>query len=365
MNYISNIDTICILIDTENFETTSKPIIEYLSKEKEIAKSCSVIDTNYKHLITISNMDFYLSTSGTRGYSYILINNGFQINISQFRSKIDSFSPIQVRISSEYLWSYGLSNSWSIIHNWLVETFGNILIEKVFRLDLCSHISGVDFVSDYKHIYKGNFKKREVFYTNNDISAITFGSRKSKNIYCRIYNKTLEINERRHKLWFNEIWQSHNLDINNVWNLEFEIKSEFLRQFYIHTVNDVLKHLESIWKYCTTEWLVKIDKINSRIERCPTNSEWLNIQNNYSSFRSHELIKLDRILTIDANSLLPNIVGNITSYSAKINNSNINEVFSNLLAKTKHYLFKKETSFENEVNRKKAILIQSEVKHNE
>jgi len=361
MNYISNIDTICILIDTENFEQVSVNILERLQKEKELAKSNYTRDANYKHLININNLDFYLSPSGTKGYSYILQNTGFQINLAQFRSKLENFAPIQVRISSEYLWAYGLSTSWSIIHNWIVETFGNISIEKVFRIDLCSHISAIDFVTDYCLVYKGNFKKKQIFYTGNSISAITFGSRKSKNIYCRIYNKTLEIQEMKHKSWFYEIWENNHLDINNVWNIEFEIKSECLRQFNINTVEDILTHLQSLWKYCTTKWLVKVDRINERIERCPINSDWQDIQRNYDKFHSFELIKAEKQLSSDANILVPNIVGNITSYSARKKKININEAFYNLYFETKKYLRHKDTCFEDEVNKKIAFLGKSEV----
>ena len=35
MNYIANIDTICILINIENYETFNKKLFEFLSNEKE------------------------------------------------------------------------------------------------------------------------------------------------------------------------------------------------------------------------------------------------------------------------------------------------------------------------------------------
>ena len=193
MNFISNIDTICVLVDTENYEQEAEQILKYLEKEKENAKLYSLENASYKHLIKINNMSFTLSANGKKGYAYLLQNSGFQVDIAQYKSKLKNFLPIQIRISSEYLWAYGLSHSWSIIYNWIVEAFGNIINEKVFRLDLCCHISDIDFVKDCEISYKGDFKKRQVFHTGNNINALTFGSRKSKNIYCRIYNKSLEI----------------------------------------------------------------------------------------------------------------------------------------------------------------------------
>lgn len=361
MNYISNIDTIYILIDIEDYEENNKKLLEYLSKEKEIAKLNVISNASYKHMISINNMTFEILNTGTKGYSYILHNSGYQINIAQYKSKLENFSPLQIRISSEYLWAYGLSDAWSMIYNWIVETFGNVISEKVCRLDLCTHVSDIDLITNHEISYKGNFKKRETFYTGKNISAITFGRRTGKNIYCRIYNKSLEIQEKKQKTWFYRIWKNNNINIKNVWNIEFEIKSELLRSYSINTVHDVLEHLQDLWLFCTNKWLVKVDRTNTRIERCITNNDWLELQKAYINFNSKGMVKREKQIELDAIILIPNIVGNITSYSARKGRINIDEAFSNLYRDTKKYLSNKETSFEEEVSNKRLILNNSEV----
>ncbi len=361
MNYISNIDTIYILIDIEDYEENNKKLLEYLSQEKEIAKLNAISNASYKHMININNMTFEILNTGTKGYSYILHNSGYQINIAQYKSKLENFSPLQIRISSEYLWAYGLSDAWSMIYNWIVETFGNVISEKVCRLDLCTHVSDVDLITNHEISYKGNFKKRETFYTGKNISAITFGRRTGKNIYCRIYNKSLEIQEKKQKTWFYGIWKNNNINIKNVWNIEFEIKSELLRSYSINTVHDVLEHLQDLWLFCTNKWLVKVDRTNTRIERCITNNDWLELQKAYINFNSKGMVKREKQIELDAIILIPNIVGNITSYSARKGRINIDEAFSNLYRDTKKYLSNKETSFEKEVSNKRLILSNSEV----
>ena len=179
-----------------------------------------------------------------------------------------------------------------------------------------------------------------------------FGSRKNNNIYCRIYNKTLEIQENKKKNWFIDIWKNNNLDINNVWNIEFEIKSDFFRKFSLRTLSDVLNSLNDIWKFCTDKWLKKIDRTNKRVERCETNKDWLNIQKCYETFKSKELIERDKQLQINADKLIPNIVGNITSYSAMKNENNINLAFQDLLENALKYLDNKKTDFKSEVDTK-------------
>ena len=364
INKISNIDTIYILIDINNYETNCNKILQFLEREKEKAKLELVSNANSEHLVTINEMPFKLLSNGTRGYAYILHNAGYEVKISQFKSKIKSFMPLQIRISSEYLWSKGLIESWNIIANWVELTFGNIEENKISRVDLCMHTSDIDFIKDYEISYKGKFKKDNISvvdYTNKKINSITFGTRKGKNIYSRIYNKTLEIKEKKIKSWFTEIWKKGNLDINNVWNLEFELKSEFLREFKIKTIDDLEKSLKDIWEYCTKQWLVKIDKTNARVERCKTNEQWIEVQRAYDDFKSVGLIKREKQLQMDADILIPNIVGNITSYSARKNIFDIDVAFKDLYNNSKKYLQVKQTSFETETKNKLHDLKESKV----
>lgn len=342
-------------MDIKNYEKNSIEILQFLEKEKEKAKLELTSNANSEHLITINEMPFKLLSNGTKGYAYILHNAGYEVKISQFKSKIKNFMPIQIRISAEYLWSKGLIKSWNIITNWIELTFGTIEENKISRVDLCMHTSDMDFIKEYGTSYKGKFKKDSVNvinYTNKKINSITFGTRKGKNIYCRIYNKSLEIKETKTKSWFNHIWKHNNLDINNVWNLEFELKSEFLREFKIRTVEDLEKSLKDIWKYCTEQWLVKIDKTNARVERCKINEQWIEVQGAYNDFKSVGLIKREKQLQMDADVLIPNIIGNITSYSARKNIFDIDMAFKDLYNNSKKYLKTKQTSFEKETRNK-------------
>lgn len=356
INKISNIDTLYVLIDIENYENSSAKILEFLKKEKEKAKLLLSNNSNLKHLISINDISFELLPNGSKGYAYILHNSGYEIKISQFKSGIESFSPVQIRISSEYLWSKGFIQSWNIIKIWIEETFGKIKKNKISRVDICTHTSDIDFIEDYQSSYKGAFKKTGVTYTGNNINCLTFGSRKGKNIYCRIYNKTLEIKETKRKSWFTDIWLRNNLDIENVWNLEFELKSEFLREFNITTIEDLENRLKDIWHYCTKEWLVKVNRINTRIERCPINEKWQEIQQAYDNFLSKGIIKREKQIDMEADTLIPNIVGNITSYSARKNIICIDNAFENLYKNTKEYLAIKNTTFEKETNKKIHLL---------
>lgn len=356
MKKIENIDTIYILVDIAEYE--QKDILQYLKEEKEKALLGATSNTSYKHLIPINNLTFQLLPNGSQGYTYILRNNGYEVKLSQKKSKLEAFFPIQIRISAEYLWAYGLTNSWSIIYNWIVETFGDIIRHKVCRIDLCCHVSDIDLISDYENVYKGKFKNKELFYSGNKANSITFGSRKNKKIYCRIYNKTLEIQQTKKKKWFKEIWQNNDMNIDNVWNIEFEIKSDILREFNLIELKDIISSLKGLWKYCTNEFLIKVDRTNTRIERCQTNKEWQEIQNAYNNYLSKDLIQRNKQIELDAQALIPNIIGSITSYSARTGDLDITQAFHKVYKDSQKYLKNKQTNFIAEVKNKMTLISQ-------
>lgn len=354
MNYIKNIDTIYILVDIESYENSSSKTIQYLEEQKLALKTAD--KGNYSHVISVGNISFEIFSTGVKGYSYILHNLDYQINIAQFRSSLHSFYPIQVRISSEALWCTGIKKAWSNIYTWIEENFGKIINTKVCRIDLCLHTSDIDFITDFENVYKGKFKKYVTTFNGSSINSLCFGSRKGKNIYCRIYNKTLEVRETKSKVWFFDIWKENNMDIEKVWNLEFELKSEFLRELKLSTIEEVCSSLPNLWKYCTEEWLVKIDRTRSRKERCPTNNLWSEIQKVYESFSSKEFIKREKQLSLEASSLVPNIIGNITSYSARKRDYDLQHIVYELEKVMTQYLKQKETTFSEEVFKKRKVL---------
>ena len=350
MNCIPNIDTLYFLVDITNYETTCENLLNNLKKEKEIALYKFQANKSI-HTIEINNMKFQINHSGTRGYEFIIRNDYFELCIAKYRSPIAGFKPIKIRISSEALWSIGFIQSYETIKNWINLSFGQITSENVYRIDLCNH-SNTDYTSNHEKNYKGNFKKQNITYSGNNINAICFGSRNNKLIYCRIYNKTLEILETKRKSWFYEIWKNSNLNIENVWNLEFEIKSEFLRSKNLITVYDVYEHLQDLWRYCTENWLVKINTDNSRKTRCSINPDWLEIQNAFNDFKSNGLIDNMSISTCNASLLIPELSGFITTYSANKKIKDINSALELIKNDTQHYLKSKNTTFSEVVNNK-------------
>jgi len=75
---------------------------------------------------------------------------------------------------------------------------------------------------------------------------------KSSPVYLRIYDKGKEVKkkgteERWLLLWFID-------DAQDVWRIEAQIRRNILKQFSIHTIDDLLKKKAGLWRYVTEDW---------------------------------------------------------------------------------------------------------------
>lgn len=346
------IDTLCALVDVSKYDECIKNYIPILEEKKEEAKLIASKCSSEKIMININGLTFQILGNGSKGYAFILHNSEYEVKLAQFRSKQEDFFPIYIRIKSECLWACGYEESWRYILNWISTGIGSINSNKVNRLDLCCHTDNLQLSDDDINTFKGSFHKDEIFRNRRKISGMSFGSRETNNIFCRIYDKYLEVSQKSKKLWFKDIWIKNGLVPEKVWNVEFQLNRTFFKEHMIDSVEDAFARLKTIWLYCTTEWIVKVDLTRSRIERCPTNDAWLSIQTAFVNHRSLSLITRQEQMLWDAEALVPNTIGNLTSFAALLGNDDIETVLLKLKLDGQRYLKNKKTDFRNVVNEK-------------
>lgn len=363
---IAMIDSLFVNIDIDDYENELKGLLSELEKKKTEAKLAGTNNVSAKVTIQIGSYTFEVLPNGTLGHAYILHNNEYEIKFSQFRSPKKEYFPISLRIKSEYLWAVGYENAWNSLKRFIEKYIGHISEQQVSRVDLCCHTDNLILTNNDDLSFKGKFYSHEIKTFRRKVSGMNFGSRNTGKIYCRIYNKTLEVIQKRHKAWFFTIWENSGLLINNVWNVEFEIKRDFLREKGINSVEDLYRSLKTIWEYCTYNWLVKTNLDRTRIERSSTNEKWEVIQHAFDNCQNKSFITITEQKEIEASSLIPSIMGSLTSYGAKIGVHNYINVMKLFSKRGNEYLYNKDTSFDREVIEKRKLLIQeSEVMSNE
>ena len=85
INYISNIDTICILVNIENYEENCRKLIQHLLESRERAKVNDKDNLQHKELLTINDITFQILPNSCKGYACILRNDDYELKISQYK----------------------------------------------------------------------------------------------------------------------------------------------------------------------------------------------------------------------------------------------------------------------------------------
>lgn len=335
--YISNVDSLFFSIDIKDFEEHNKTLLQVLAFKKDEAKA----DTMKEVFLDLGIYKFHILPNGLRFHAYILHNENLSISISQARSKSKNNYPVAIRIKSIMLWQYGYIEAYTKTMEIIQNIFKGIIIdEKISRADLCCHIDNLNITASDFNNFRGNFKKNELFFTNRKLTGITFGTFTEKNCMLRIYDKSLEI-KTSGKTWFNLIWTGHDMDIENVWNVEFQVGRTFFKEHNIETIQDFILKARAIWEKLTTEYCCLIIPDDSNISRCSTNPIWLELQQSYNTFIKTELIKREKQMRCRADELLPLLTGVLLSYGACNFNLSIDDTLEDFKNALKVYLAEK------------------------
>jgi hypothetical protein len=359
---IPMVDTLCISIDITNYgfkdldERLQIDILPYLAEQKEEAKIKYSENMNYKHLVEIGGQSFQLLQNGSKGYAYILHNDAYEVKLAQARSKSENIFPCFIKIKQEYLWSKGVQASWDIMKEWLTKNIGEIKTTKVSRIDICCHTDELQLKDTDIDTFEGRYRTDTIYRHKRQIATMCFGSRSTGTLLCRIYDKTLEVTQKKQKMWFFDVWHKKGLNLNNVWNIEFEINREFLKEIKLDSIEDVLGNLKSLWQYCTATWLQKKVLDATRIERCSLDPRWESIQKAFDSFEGKTLVTREQQQEASALALIPGTIGNITSFAARADITNIDRVFDMIKSQGAKYLHSMDKSYQKAISDKMALL---------
>ena len=311
---ISNIDSIFFSLDIKNYDHNNKELLQFLEIEKEESKE----DRLKENIINVGDRKFIILPNGARFHAYILHNESIEIKLSQARSRSKNNYPVSVRIKSLLLWEKGFIQAYLDTIDYIKTIIqGDIIAEKISRADLCCHTDKLKFdnMLDIYENWRGTFRKVEHYFYNRELNGLTFGSFNDKNVMCRIYDKSLEIKSSG-KSWFNDIWIESKMDIDNVWNVEFQVGRKYFKDYNIETVQDFIINMRGIWEHLTKTWITYINMDDSNISRCTTKESWLDIQNSYLDYCNYKPIKREKQVNKNAQNLIPLLVGVFTSYGA-------------------------------------------------
>lgn len=162
----------------------------------------------------------------------------------------------------------------------------------VSRVDVHADFQGVVFNHTDKESFVTYAKSCRANWDQDVFSGFSFGSRGSKSVSARIYDKTLEIAKKGGTYWF-DYWGDLYDAEETVWRIEYEFHRTFLRKFGVHSLEQVFASLGGLWKYGTDNWLsLRVPTLDETHARWHVDEMWKSIQSASLSWHAVGLEKV-------------------------------------------------------------------------
>lgn len=186
---------------------------------------------------------------------------------------------------------------------------------KLSRIDLFCDVQGWNLSGDDRSRFGCRADRRTLHEADGTFTGFEFGSRSTKTLSCRIYDKTLQVSKKGLD-WWPKIWGSKFDRTRQVLRIEFEIGRQGLKEFGIDRPEDGLRLVHELWASATSKWLTYRDPTSDETRsRWPIAAEWVDIQN--ASLRG-DAVGIDRIRKARQKGELRLLVPAFVGYAARI-----------------------------------------------
>jgi hypothetical protein len=236
--FLFNVDTLWYTYDASNYDEIMKEgLADRLIHGKEVAEETGELDyiqvllDRYDYPVT-----FEIQSSGQRPiYAYQIRNYDMAFYFAK-RRRNDGTYPIKVQVNQFKLWEMGVHDAF--LESLQVLTELGFIYEnaKSSRIDLCVHsdqfqwtladLQKLDYPRNIADTNKPNFWHLDPM--TGEFETVYYGDR--SRLELRIYNKSIEIVDKK-KDYFREIYESNGMNPEKVWNVEFELHRDYLKDF--------------------------------------------------------------------------------------------------------------------------------------
>jgi len=213
--------------------------------------------------ITLGTERFALKPYGANPYSFILSNRLFDVRLG---GNIHPSCHVQYR--SEGLWKEGADNLTGRFDAWCKSMkFTPLKPEVVSRADWAFdyQVPVIDFEPSH---FVSRATKKATWEEHNIVQTIQLGR---GDTVLRVYDKIAEIEQQSDKAWFFELWDTR----QNVWRIEFQVRSERLKRGGIRTLQD-LGDLQAdlLFELATSHTSLRAPGSDSNKSRWPYHPLW-------------------------------------------------------------------------------------------
>lgn len=294
---ISGIDTLYYFYESNsNYDNLFLDILDQYEDAKGRFEKRNIAFTNSDIQISIKEQAFFFNGRDMGFYWFSHIDNFFKIGFKD--CKINrSLNDIQVQFNAFGIYTLGIKNLIKYIDDLISEYITGY--KPVTRIDLNIFIQ-----ADLSWIDKSMFVTRKRKFTTifkeeankHKVETLYIGK---KPFLMRLYDKKLELKKSKKLEMMYEYFTLNGFDTqNSIYNLEFELHRDKLKEFKINTIDEVLEVAQDIFMYCIDFFrLIELDSIvdntiNAKNKnRAKTHKLWNYLSTSY---------KLDTFLSINA-----------------------------------------------------------------
>jgi hypothetical protein len=196
---------------------------------------------------------------------------------------------------------------------------------------------------------------RRTFEDRGQLTGFSFGSRRTRTLYGRVYDKSAEV-EHKGTTWWHEIWGDAHRPGEPVWRIEFEVARDALGEFGLASPDEVLDGAGDLWRYLTCEWLTLREPKDGDVNRSrwPFAREWRQVQQ--ASLVSRR-VGAERIVaarrTASVARLLPGLTGYLAAFAAAAGTDDVDDTVIAAVPHLRDYEAVSRTPFTARVERKR------------
>ena len=300
----------------------------------------------------IGGLWFGVAPHGWGKYRFCLEHPMARLGFSESRH----LPSVRVQPRAEFLHAVGPGGVLGALRDLLEPELGPLRFS-VSRLDLFVDAQGWTLSLHDAHRFVCRSEARRSYEVGGTLTGFEFGSRKTKTLCGRIYDKTADI-EAKGTTWWHEVWEDRYVEGLPVHRVEFEFGRQGLTDFGIDTPAEALEALGDLWRYATEEWLTfrspTADKTRSRWAVAPERDS---VQ---GATLRHRAVGLARVREAKRGSsitrLLPALNGYVVSLGALLGTERIDDTLSAVGHHLHSYEVVSRTSFADRVARRRAEL---------
>jgi len=260
---------------------------------------------------------------------------------------------VRIQPRAEYLHAVGPTQAVTSFRSLLGPDLGDIRFG-VSRVDLFADWQGWSLNIDDGPRFICRADTRRTYEVAGTLTGFEFGTRKTKTLSARLYDKTADIAVQGTG-WWPEVWGDRYRPEEPVHRLEFEIGRQGLVEFDLDTPAQVCAAAGDLWTYATGQWLTfRSPTADHTRSRWPIAPEWHQVRR---ASLAHRAVGIDRLRTAHRASsiarLMPGLTGYLASFGALVGTRDIGDTVAAVGHHLQDYEIISRTPFADRVERRR------------